>query len=93
MLTLITHISIAMGVDGHRADIVMHKTACTIAAWEKRHEVTRDDVRRAAEIALPHRRRRDPFTRVDQHRRIYRAPGKPHPGSDSVPMTPSPTCT
>ena len=62
MLTLITHISIAMGVDGHRADIVMHKTACTIAAWEKRHEVTRDDVRRAAEIALPHRRRRDPFT-------------------------------
>ena len=36
MLTLITHISIAMGVDGHRADIVMHKTACTIAAWEDR---------------------------------------------------------
>jgi magnesium chelatase subunit D len=62
MLTLITHISITMGVDGHRADIVMHKTASTIASWEERHEVTREDVRRAAEIALPHRRRRDPFT-------------------------------
>ena len=51
-----------MGVDGHRADIVMHKAASTIAAWEGRTEVTRDDVRRAAELALPHRRRRDPFT-------------------------------
>ena len=62
MLSLIIHIAIAMGVDGHRADIVMHKAASTIAAWEGRTEVTRDDVRRAAELALPHRRRRDPFT-------------------------------
>ena len=62
MLSLIIHIAIAMGVDGHRADIVMHKTASTIAAWEGRTEVTRDDIRRAAELALPHRRRRDPFT-------------------------------
>ncbi len=62
MLSLIAHIAVAMGVDGHRADIVMHKTASTIAAWEGRTEVTREDVRRAAEVALPHRRRRDPFT-------------------------------
>ena len=62
MLALITHIAVAMDVDGHRADIVMHKTSSTIAAWEGRTEVTREDVRRSAEIALPHRRRRDPFT-------------------------------
>ena len=49
MLSLIIHIAIAMGVDGHRADIVMHKAASTIAAWEGRTEVTRDDVRRAAD--------------------------------------------
>ena len=61
-LGLITHIANAMGVDGHRADIVMYKTARTIAALEGRREVSLDDVRRAAELALPHRRRRDPFT-------------------------------
>ena len=61
-LGLITHIANAMGVDGHRADIVMYKTAQTIAALDGRTEVTLEDVRRAAELALPHRRRRDPFT-------------------------------
>ncbi|MCY3912910.1 MAG: magnesium chelatase subunit D family protein [Chloroflexi bacterium] len=62
LLGLITHIANAMGVDGHRADIVMYKTAQTIAALDGRSEVTLEDVRRAAELALPHRRRRDPFT-------------------------------
>ena len=62
LIGLITHIAIAMQVDGHRADIVMHKAASTLAAWEGRHSVTEGDVRRAAELALPHRRRRDPFT-------------------------------
>ncbi len=61
-LALITHIANAMGVDGHRADIVMYKTAKTIAAGEGRREASLEDVRRAAELALPHRRRRDPFT-------------------------------
>ncbi len=62
MVGLITHIAIAMRVDGHRADIVMFKAAVALAAWDGRSDVTADDVRRAAELALPHRRRRDPFT-------------------------------
>ena len=62
LLGLITHIANAMGVDGHRADIVMYKTARTIAALDGRSAVSLEDVRRAAELALPHRRRRDPFT-------------------------------
>jgi magnesium chelatase subunit D len=61
MLDLITHICAAFQVDGLRADIVMYKTALTLAAYEGRTEVTQDDVRRAAELALPHRRRRQPF--------------------------------
>jgi magnesium chelatase subunit D len=61
MLKLITHVCIDFAVDGHRADIVIHKTATTIAAYHGRIEVNERDVREAAELALLHRRRRQPF--------------------------------
>ncbi len=51
----------SFGVDGLRADIVMAKTASAIAAWEGRDLVTTEDVRRAARLVLPHRRRRGPL--------------------------------
>ncbi|MFD0370695.1 putative cobaltochelatase [Streptomyces sp. NPDC127114] len=51
----------AFEVDGMRADIVMARTATALAAWAGRTEVTSDDVRQAALLALPHRRRRNPF--------------------------------
>ncbi|AXW63868.1 magnesium chelatase (plasmid) [Ralstonia solanacearum] len=44
-----------------RADIVMHKAARALAALDGRPEVTAEDVRDAAELVLPHRRRRKPF--------------------------------
>ncbi|HSK99794.1 MAG TPA: putative cobaltochelatase [Rubrobacteraceae bacterium] len=50
-----------LGVDGLRGDLVTAKTARALAAWEARAEVTTDDVRRAALLALSHRRRRNPF--------------------------------
>ena len=50
-----------LGVDGLRGDIVTAKTARALAAWNERDEVTVDDVRRAAPLALSHRRRRAPF--------------------------------
>jgi magnesium chelatase subunit D len=61
MLDLITQICIDFAVDGHRADITMYKTACTIAAFKGRTEVIAEDIKEAAELALPHRRRRQPF--------------------------------
>ncbi|MEM2081321.1 MAG: putative cobaltochelatase [Candidatus Bathyarchaeia archaeon] len=61
MLDLITRICIDFGVDGHRADITIYKTACTIAAFKGRTEVIEEDVIEAAELALAHRRRRQPF--------------------------------
>ncbi|MBA7687413.1 Magnesium-chelatase 38 kDa subunit [subsurface metagenome] len=61
MLKLITQICIDFAVDGHRADIVIHKTATTIAAYYGRIEVNEEDVKEAAELALLHRRRRQPF--------------------------------
>ncbi|UFQ14890.1 MULTISPECIES: putative cobaltochelatase [Streptomyces] len=51
----------AFEVDGMRADIVMARTATALAAWAGRTEVESEDVRQAALLALPHRRRRNPF--------------------------------
>jgi magnesium chelatase subunit D len=51
----------AFGVDGMRADLVTARTAIALAAWHDRDTVTEEDVRVAARLALPHRRRRDPF--------------------------------
>lgn len=51
----------AFEVDGMRGDLVTAKAAIALAAWDGRTEVTVEDVRTAAALALPHRRRRAPF--------------------------------
>ncbi|GHE88706.1 putative cobaltochelatase [Streptomyces griseoluteus] len=51
----------AFEVDGMRADIVMARTATALAALDGRSDVLAEDVRQAALLALPHRRRRNPF--------------------------------
>ncbi|MBJ8344936.1 magnesium chelatase subunit D family protein [Antrihabitans sp. YC2-6] len=51
----------AFDVDGMRADLVVARTATAHAAWRGAEAVQEQDVRIAAELALPHRRRRDPF--------------------------------
>jgi magnesium chelatase subunit D len=51
----------AFDVDGMRADLVLARTAATHAAWRGASTVEEQDIRVAAELALPHRRRRDPF--------------------------------
>lgn len=49
------------GVDGHRADIVILKTARAQAAFEGRGHIIAQDILSAAELALPHRMRKQPF--------------------------------
>ena len=61
LLDLISHLCCEFEVASLRADIVMHKTARAIAALDARTTVTANDVRGAAELVLPHRRRRTPF--------------------------------
>ena len=55
----------AFEVDGMRADLVVARTAVAHAAWVHNDadgiRVGPEDIRIAAELALPHRRRRDPF--------------------------------
>ncbi len=61
ILEFAAKISIETGVDGHRADIGMIKTAMTIAAYNLRENVVTSDMLEAAELVLPHRMRRRPF--------------------------------
>lgn len=51
----------AFDVDGMRADLVVARTAVAHAAWRGSELVEERDIRVAAELALPHRQRRDPF--------------------------------
>ncbi len=60
-LRQIAEVCAAFDVDGMRADIVTARAAAAHAAWQGRTTVTADDVRAAALLALPHRKRRNPF--------------------------------
>jgi magnesium chelatase subunit D len=55
LLSLISQLCIAVNVRSLRADIVIYKTAVTLAALDQRREVTEQDIREAAELALAHR--------------------------------------
>jgi magnesium chelatase subunit D len=68
LLTLLTRLCCELDVDGLRADIVLHKTACTLAALDSRRRVCLEDIRAAAELVLSHRRRRRPFERPELER-------------------------
>jgi magnesium chelatase subunit D len=57
----IAQLCAAFDVDGMRADLVVARTAVAHAAWRGADHVAAEDIRVAAELALPHRRRRDPF--------------------------------
>ena len=60
-LTKIAQVCASFEVDGMRADLVTARAAVAHAAWHGRRYVTREDIRAAARLALPHRRRRNPF--------------------------------
>jgi Mg-chelatase subunit ChlI len=60
-LYAIAQLTSEMEVDGHRADIVILKTAIAHAAFEGRTKIGEADILLAAELALPHRLRRKPF--------------------------------
>jgi len=52
-------------VDGHRADIVILKTARAHAAFHERNHINEADILAAVELALPHRLKRQPFQETE----------------------------
>jgi len=80
----------ALGVDGVRGDIVTARTARALAALDGVDEVHEEHVRRAAGMALLHRRRRDPLDgQMPSPDDIERALDDPPP-SDGPPEGPPP---
>jgi Mg-chelatase subunit ChlI len=63
-MSTIAEMMAGLGVDGHRGDLVILKTAVAHAAWEERRWLTDRDILLAAELALPHRLKRRPFDEV-----------------------------
>jgi len=60
MLKLASSLAISAGVSGHRADIVLTRTAKALAALRGFDEVGLAEIQDAAELALNHRRRDQP---------------------------------
>lgn len=84
-MAAVAGLCLEMGVDGHRADLTILETARTHAAWSGRLTLSAEDIRLAAELALPHRMRRQPFAeiRVDEQKiaAILERSGKPADGA------------
>lgn len=57
----IASLTASLNVEGHRADLVILKTARAHAAFDGRLEINDRDIAIAAELALPHRIKRGPF--------------------------------
>ncbi|MCL1984356.1 MAG: AAA family ATPase [Methanomassiliicoccaceae archaeon] len=53
--------SLYFGVDGHRADITLLKSASAYAAFYGRNKTIKEDVASIANLVLTHRMRRNPF--------------------------------
>jgi magnesium chelatase subunit I len=59
-------------LDGMRADLVITRAAIAHAAWRGDDRVTDEDIDVAARLALPHRRRRQPFEAPEMEEREVR---------------------
>ncbi|MBO9522305.1 MAG: VWA domain-containing protein [Nocardioidaceae bacterium] len=89
-LFTIAQVCAAFEVDGMRADIVTARAAIAHAAWHGRASVTKDDIRAAARLALPHRRRRNPFDAPGMDESLLdEALGDDEPDPDPQPDPPS----
>jgi Mg-chelatase subunit ChlI len=91
-LLSIAGLTSSLNVDGHRADLVILKTARAHAAFEGRIEISDRDIVLAAELALPHRIKRGPFhqaeiTMEDLQERIEQLEGATSNEGEPEPVT------
>jgi Mg-chelatase subunit ChlI len=91
-LLSIAGLTSSLNVDGHRADLVILKTARAHAAFEGRTEISDRDIVVAAELALPHRIKRGPFhqaeiTMEDLQERIEQLEGATSGEGEPEPVT------
>ena len=90
-LLSIAALTSSLNVDGHRADLVILKTARAHTAFEGRTSISDRDIALAAELALPHRIKRGPFhqaeiTMEDLQERIEQLQGAASNAGEPEPM-------
>jgi magnesium chelatase subunit D len=61
LLLAAANLSLAVGAEGLRADLVLARAAAALAGWEGRSVEVPDDLRRVAPLVLAHRARRHPL--------------------------------
>nr|CAB06299.1 Mg-protoporphyrin IX chelatase, 38 kDa subunit [Prosthecochloris vibrioformis] len=72
VLTDIARLCMALGIDGHRGELTITRTAHAFAALQGDTNVTMEHVRKIAGLCLRHRLRKDPLETVDAGEKIDR---------------------
>jgi magnesium chelatase subunit I len=72
VLTDIARLCMNLGIDGHRGELTITRTAHAFAAWAGETKVTMKHVREIAGLCLRHRLRKDPLETVDAGEKIDR---------------------
>lgn len=87
VMRTIAHLCAYFDVDGMRADLVVARTCQAHAAWRGSTTIEEEDIRVAAALALPHRKRRNPFDEpgMDQQELDDVFDAKPPADNDSEP--------
>jgi len=65
LFAAIPKVTTAIGVDGHRADIMIERGSRALCALEGRTTVEANDIFKIADMGLPHRMRRKPFEQTE----------------------------
>jgi magnesium chelatase subunit I len=73
LLRKIAELCVELGIDGHRGELTITRTAKALAAFENKHSATLDEVRRVAILSLRHRLRKDPLETADSGDKINAA--------------------
>lgn len=60
-----------LDVEGHRPDIMLAKTAITLAAFHNKKEIGQNEIKEAAELVLPFRVRKNPFGEEEKTENIF----------------------
>lgn len=72
VLTDIARLCMQLGIDGHRGELTITRTAHAFAAFNGDKEVTMEHVKEIAGLALRHRLRKDPLETLDPGEKIER---------------------
>jgi magnesium chelatase subunit D len=70
-MMLICRMCKELDVEGHRPDIMLAKTAMTLAAFHGKKEIGQAEIKEAAELVLPFRVRKNPFGEEEKTENIF----------------------